>query len=112
MVAILICHPPSYGNQVYFLMKGKVNVLSPSDDGGDERTIFSYLPGQYFGESTLTGLRRSATCVAATSCEMLTLSATSLEKVAHKQGLLGAGRWLERWGEGAGGFVRSARSEG
>ena len=57
-------------HDLFFLLRGEVNVLS-SVDG---RVLFQVLAGSYFGESVLTGRRRESTYVAATWCELFSLS--------------------------------------
>ena len=60
---------------------GDVSVLK-SDSAGNKIEIAVLRNGRVFGEmAALDGERRSATCVAATNCVLLTLSKDSLDKM-------------------------------
>ena len=60
---------------------GDVSVLK-SDSAGNKIEIAVLRNGRVFGEmAALDGERRSATCVAATNCLLLTLSNDSLDKM-------------------------------
>lgn len=60
---------------------GKVSILKTNQDG--KNVAITTLPaGRAFGEmAVLDGERRSATCVAATDCHLLTLSKDSLDRM-------------------------------
>lgn len=63
------------------LNTGKVAVLKNNQDG-ENITIAMLSKGRSFGEmAVLDGERRSATCVAASNCILLTLSKDSLDKM-------------------------------
>lgn len=60
---------------------GKVTVLKSNLDG-DNVALATLSKGRAFGEmAVLDGERRSATCIAATECILLTLSKDSLDKM-------------------------------
>jgi hypothetical protein len=64
-------------SSLLFLIKGSVEVIS----GVDGRVLYRIRQGSFFGESVLTGRRRSATHRAATACEFLLLSREALSEL-------------------------------
>lgn len=62
---------------LFFLVKGQIEVIS----GVDGRVLYRIRNGSHFGESVLTGRRRSATHRAASSCEMFVVSVEDLSKL-------------------------------
>lgn len=71
----------SAGTFMCIISSGDVSVLK-SDSAGNNIEIAVLRSGRVFGEmAALDGERRSATCVAATSCVLLTLSKDSLDKM-------------------------------
>lgn len=70
------------GTFMCIVNSGDVSVLK-SDSAGNRIEIAVLRNGRVFGEmAALDGERRSATCVAATGCTLLTLSKTSLDKMS------------------------------
>lgn len=70
------------GTFMCIVNSGDVSVLK-SDSEGNRIEIAVLRNGRVFGEmAALDGERRSATCVAATGCTLLTLSKTSLDKMS------------------------------
>ena len=65
---------------LFFLIKGDVEVVS----GVDGRSLYRIRPGEFFGESVLTGRRRSATHRALSMCEMLCISGADLAELFAK----------------------------
>ena len=65
---------------LFFLVKGQIEVIS----GVDGRVLYRIRNGSHFGESVLTGRRRSATHRAASSCEMFAISAEDLSELFEK----------------------------
>lgn len=60
---------------------GKVSILK-TDQEGENVEIATLQAGRAFGEmAVLDGERRSATCIAATECNLLTLSKDSLDRM-------------------------------
>lgn len=60
---------------------GKVSVLK-TDQDGEKIEIATLQAGRTFGEmAVLDGERRSATCIAATECSLLTLSKDSMDRM-------------------------------
>ena len=68
---------------IYFLTKGMVEVIS----GFDSCVLYRVRPGQFFGETALTGRRRSATHRASISCEMYTISTDDLMELFRRRPL-------------------------
>jgi len=68
-------------HDLYFLLKGQVEVLS----GVDTRILYRLRQGQHFGESVLTGKRRSATHRAQGACEMFVISSEDLKELFEKR---------------------------
>jgi len=64
-----------------FLIRGKVEVIS----GVDGRVLYRLQQGAHFGESVLTGRRRSATYRAGSPCELLALSASDLSGLFERR---------------------------
>lgn len=63
---------------------GKVTVLKANQDG-ENIALATLNKGRAFGEmAVLDGERRSAMCVAASECILLTLSKDSLDKMLHE----------------------------
>ena len=60
-----------------FLLKGVVEVIS----GVDEQVLYRVQPGDHFGESVLTGRRRSATHRASSKCDMFVISSGDLSEL-------------------------------
>jgi len=60
-----------------FLLKGVVEVIS----GVDEQVLYRVQPGDHFGESVLTGRRRSATHRAVSKCDMFVISSGDLSEL-------------------------------
>lgn len=72
------------GSFMCIISSGAVSVLKSNLDGKPV-TLATLLEGRTFGEmALLDGERRSATCVAATDCALLTLSQDSLEKMIEE----------------------------
>lgn len=70
------------GTFMCIVNSGDVSVLK-SDSEGNRIEIAVLRNGRVFGEmAALDGERRSATCVAATGCTLLTLSKNSLDKMS------------------------------
>jgi len=70
------------GTFMCIVNSGDVSVLK-SDSEGNRIEIAVLRHGRVFGEmAALDGERRSATCVAATGCTLLTLSKNSLDKMS------------------------------
>ncbi len=77
-----------YGDEahdIFFLMKGEVQVLSASDG----RALYSIYPGSYFGESVITGGRREATYASASWCELFSLSKDDINGLFERHPLAG-----------------------
>lgn len=69
------------GSFMCIVSSGKVSILKTNQDGEDVG-VATLPPGRAFGEmAVLDGERRSATCVAATDCNLLTLSKESLDRM-------------------------------
>jgi len=68
-------------HDLYFLLKGQVEVLS----GVNGRVLYRLRQGQHFGESVLTGKRRSATHRAGGACEMFVISSEDLKELFEKR---------------------------
>lgn len=66
---------------LFFLVKGQIEVIS----GVDGRVLYRIRNGSHFGESVLTGRRRSATHRAASSCEMFAISSEDLSELFEKR---------------------------
>jgi len=64
-------------SSLLFLIKGSVEVIS----GVDGRVLYRIRQGNFFGESVLTGRRRSATHRAAMACEFLLLTRDALTEL-------------------------------
>lgn len=75
-----ICTAGEIGTEMYFIYKGKVDILSV------EGVVLNHLTdGDYFGEVALVSKeRRFATCKAATFCELFIMSRVDMEKIMHK----------------------------
>ena len=65
---------------LFFLIKGQVEVIS----GVDGRVLYRIKPGNFFGESAMTGRKRGATHRAGTTCEMMCLSTDDLSTLFEK----------------------------
>lgn len=61
--------------------RGQVEVIS----GVDGRVLYRVRHGQHFGETAITGRRRSATHRAASTCEMFVLSSDDLEELFNRR---------------------------
>ena len=71
------------GTFMCIVSTGKVSVLK-ADLNDENMAIATLSSGRTFGEmAVLDGERRSATCIAATDCALLTLSKGSLEKMRN-----------------------------
>lgn len=67
------------GDSMFVLARGTARVVRSVEDGGAPKTVATLQDGSVFGElSLLTGATRSATVLAATDCDLLELSSTSL----------------------------------
>jgi CRP-like cAMP-binding protein len=64
-----------------FLLKGVIEVVS----GVHGKPLYRLHEGQHFGESVLTGRRRSANHVAESPCEMLAISAADLSDLFDRR---------------------------
>ena len=77
------------GTFMCFVQKGRVSVVK-SNWNGDVVVMGSEGPGQNFGEmAVLDGEPRSATCVAETQCEILSLAKTEMEKMLKESPQVG-----------------------
>lgn len=69
------------GSYMCIVSSGKVSVLKTNQDG-ENVGIATLQAGRAFGEmAVLDGERRSATCMAASECELLVLSKESLDRM-------------------------------
>jgi CRP-like cAMP-binding protein len=73
----LIFSKGDISSDLFFLIKGQVEVIS----GVDGRVLYRVRSGQHFGETVVTGRRRTATHRAAQSCEMLAVSSSDLQQL-------------------------------
>jgi CRP-like cAMP-binding protein len=77
------------GTFMCFVQKGRVSVVK-KDVNGEVVVMGTEGPGQNFGEmAVLDGEPRSATCVAETKCEILSLAKTELEKMLKERPQVG-----------------------
>jgi CRP/FNR family transcriptional regulator, cyclic AMP receptor protein len=78
-----IFHEGDAGSFMCILHSGQVAVQKSSGDG-QPVTVATLRSGRAFGEmAVLDGERRSATCVAASDCQLLNLGKDSLEKMLN-----------------------------
>ena len=69
------------GNYMFILVKGRISILKGGEHGG--QLLSHEVPGRIIGEMTLLDQeRRSATCLADTDCELLSLTSDNLKKLA------------------------------
>lgn len=82
------------GNHMLVLVDGKLSIIKGEEDG---RNVLSYEGrGRIVGEMSLLDHEpRSATCVAETDCEFLTIGAEGLERLAVENPIL-AYRFMHR----------------
>ena len=70
------------GDAAYFILEGQVIAGTPSDDGGDLRSLSSMAAGDFFGEiAALTGSRRTATVVAEQPTTVMEVPAQSVRSL-------------------------------
>ncbi len=85
-----IFHEGDAGTFMCILQHGVVSVRK-TDSHGAQVEIANLRKGRTFGEmAVLDGERRSATCVAATPCQLLTLGKDSLDKMLNEAPRIGA----------------------
>jgi len=66
-------HEGDLGGDLYLIMKGRVRAFS-SDDGEREVIYGDYGPGEYMGEMSLDGGRRSASVITLEPCSMVVIT--------------------------------------
>ncbi|MDH4284865.1 MAG: cyclic nucleotide-binding domain-containing protein [Gallionellaceae bacterium] len=72
------------GNFMCIVNSGKVSILKANQDG-ENVEVATLIRDRTFGEmAVLDGERRSATCIAATDCVLLTLSKDSLDRMLEE----------------------------
>jgi len=77
----VLLHRGDVPHDLHFLLKGKVEIVS----GVDGRALYRLDQGAHFGESVLTGRRRSATHCAVSACEMFVISAADLSELFERR---------------------------
>ena len=65
---------------LFFLLKGEVDVMTPTE----AQVMYRIVPGDYFGGSVLTGRRRDLTYTAHSFCDMYSLDRDDLEYIFSK----------------------------
>jgi voltage-gated potassium channel len=76
----LICEKGEIGKEMFFISRGKVNIVSD-----DRKIVYVTLDdGKFFGEMTLVfeGIKRTATVVTKTFCELYVLTKDSFDKIS------------------------------
>jgi len=76
----LLIQEGDVGNTIYIILSGRLRAFSCSADGGREVTYGEYLPGEYLGELSLDGGRRSADVIALTEAWVVTVTRATLEQ--------------------------------
>ena len=72
------------GDKVCLLVKGRVKILKLADTEG--KILFERSEGDFFGEMALIDLRpRSASVVALSDCEVISIPADYLERLIHRE---------------------------
>jgi CRP-like cAMP-binding protein len=75
-----------HGEELYLCLQGELSVLHAPAGMGSGREVATLEPGGVFGElSLLTGAPRSASVVAKTQCELLTIGKSALAPVLATQ---------------------------
>ena len=82
-----VCLPSTFvvrkgdqGNEMYFISRGELNVVSDED-----KVVFTYKDGGFFGEiALLYDIKRTASIVARTYCDMFVLYKDDFRKVMRK----------------------------
>ena len=70
---------------VFYIQKGKVKITVVSEEG-KEAVVAILGPDEFCGEGCLTGqLRRMATAVAMTECEIMRLEKAAMIRVLHEE---------------------------
>jgi CRP/FNR family transcriptional regulator, cyclic AMP receptor protein len=70
---------------IYLVIAGKVKVLRTSASGGSEVLVDIYQSDEFFGESALIGLPYGETAVAMEKTQVMTWSASEIERIAGER---------------------------
>lgn len=87
------------GDEIFFIVSGRVRVFAGTSDDAAERTLALLGPGQHFGEAAvITGGRRTASVTALTFVDCLVLNGSGYRQVTarHPQLLENLARSLRR----------------
>lgn len=80
----IILREGEYGDKVCLIMRGRVKVVKLADSKG--KILMELSEGDFFGEMSLIDLRpRSASVVALTDCEVISIPANYFDKLIHLQ---------------------------
>ena len=76
----LLIEEGDLGSTIYIILSGCLRAFSSSADGDNEVTYGEYLPGEYLGEMSLDGGKRSANVEAVVRSWVVTITRPTLEK--------------------------------